>query len=225
VKVYYNKLWQMCLPKDASYYREAFWSGLVNFYGGDFTDYYINGQIYAKGRVEKKQLVGKYQVYYPNGNLKLDAEFANGAPVGKWTSFLQNGTADYEIRFTMENFKLHFLNQANPNYSLNSGSGKFSILLDKWDDIKFEFYGEYVNHAREGSWVYKQAGQKIIAEKYKKGKFKSGYVSTARGNISSTVSCIEAHIFMPPQLTQVSNLFFDTVESANHYSFIQKFGF
>ena len=225
IKVYYNRLWQMCLPENATYYRESFWTKHLNFFGGDFTDHYIDGQVYAKGRIESKKINGPYNVYYPNGKPKLRAQFVKGSPIGEWTFFLEDGTPDFEIQFSMDNFKIKILNASNTNYPVNSGTGKFRICIDKWDKLEFELLGELDNNRREGTWAYKQDGKKIIAEKYKKGKFKSGYVVTSIGNIPSNDTRIDALVFIPPQLTQVSNLFFDTVEAANHYSFIRKFGF
>lgn len=225
VKVYYNKLWQMCLPEKASYYRESFWAKHINFFGGNFTDYYMNGEVYAKGRLERKKINGAYQVFYSNGKHKLKAQFAKGSPTGKWTYYLEDGSPDFEIQFTLDNFNFNILNKANTNYPINSGTGKFSILLDKWDKIEFLFSGEYFNGAREGVWTNKQDGQKIISEKYKKGKFKSGYVATNIGNIASKDTQIDAFIFTPPQITQTTGLYFASFEAADYYSFIQKHGF
>ncbi len=225
VKVYYNKHWQICLPEKASYYRESFWANNANFYGGDFTDYYVSGSIYAKGRLERKKLHGAYKVFYPNGKAKLNAQFINGSPSGKWTFYLKDGSNDFEIQFTLDNFKFNIRNKANANYPINSGTGKFSILLDKWDKVDFLLLGEFLEGAREGAWAYKQDGQKIISEKYKKGKFRSGYVATSFGNISSSDTRIDALVFIPPHITQVAGLYFESVEAANNYSFIRIHGF
>ncbi len=70
VKVYFNKYWQICLPENAVYYRQAFWASHLNFFGGDFTDYYMNGTIYAKGRIENTTLNGAYICYYQNGKIQ-----------------------------------------------------------------------------------------------------------------------------------------------------------
>ncbi|WP_346857691.1 hypothetical protein [uncultured Draconibacterium sp.] len=224
IKIYFNELWQICIPEKASFYREAFWSKLSNYFGGDFTDYYSSGEIYATGRIEKKLIQGDYKVYYKNGNPKLKAHFINGNPAKKWTFFLDDGSIDYEVDIEFEEFKINILNKDNPNFAINSGTGEFSLLIDKWDNIEFIFSGEYVDNAREGQWAFIQNGEKVISEKYKKGKFKSGYVTTTIGNINSENSCITASIFTPPQITQVAGLYFVNAQAANYYSFIRKFG-
>lgn len=225
VKVYYNQLWQMCLPKDATYYRESFWGKHINFFGGDFTDYYTNGKVYATGRTERKKINGPYKVFYPNGNPKLKAEFANNSPCGKWTFYLADGTPDLEVNFFFDEFELKFLNESNPGFAINSGTGVFNIMLDKWDAFEFILSGEYLNNAREGKWAYTQNGQKIISEKYKKGKFRSGYMATNIGNVTLNDSRIDASTFIPPHLTQVAQLYFKSIEAANFYSFIKTQGF
>lgn len=221
IKVYYNSLWQICLPENAKYYRESFWAELGNFYGGNFTDYYINGKIYATGRTERGKVTGSYKVYYPNEQLKLKAQFIKGSPTGKWTFYLEDGTPDYEVEFFMDEFTLKIVNKNNPNYAINSGTGKFRIVFDKWDKIEFVFSGEYLNNEREGNWNFKQAGTKIISENYKKGKFKRGYFTGAFGAVSSSASNIDATIFIPPHISQVRNLFFDLNSTVAHYSFIR----
>uniref|UniRef100_UPI003216CAF9 hypothetical protein n=1 Tax=uncultured Draconibacterium sp. TaxID=1573823 RepID=UPI003216CAF9 len=225
VKVYYNKLWQICLPAEASFYREAFWAKGRNFYGGQFKDYYENGTIYAIGTIDKGKLDGPYKVYYSNGNPKLSGAFVNGLPNGKWTYFLKDGSPDYEVNITLDEFKVTILNKDNPNYPINSGTGQFNILLDQWDKIKFIFSGEYLNNTREGQWTYEQNGEKIISEKYKQGKFRSGYVSTNVGNVKIKNSHIGASIFIPPHVTQVAGLQFTTIEAVNFYGFIKIYGF
>lgn len=223
--VYYNDIWQICLPDKASYYRVAFWAKHRNFYGGDFSDYYINGEVYAKGRIESSQIKGTYKSYHKNGNIKLDAHFANSKPTEKWIFYLEDGTPDLEIDFFLDEFTLRFLNENSTNFASNSGTGKFKIVLDQWDKLDFTFSGEYENKEREGQWVYTQAGKKIIFETYKKGKFRRGYVSCAIGNLTSLSSKIDATIFIPPQITQVSNLFFDSYEAVDYYPFIKVSGF
>ncbi|MCY1722761.1 hypothetical protein OU798_20595 [Prolixibacteraceae bacterium Z1-6] len=163
-------------------------------------------------------------MYYQNGNLKLKGKFINGNPAGKWTFYLEDGAPDLEVNFNFDEFVLNVINKKNPNFSINSGTGKFSILLDKWNKAEFILEGELLNNNREGQWAYYQNNEKIISEKYKKGKFRSGYVKTNFGNISRTNSYIDASIFIPPQLTQVAGLYFTTVEAGNYYSFIKKMG-
>lgn len=225
VKVYFNKLWQICIPEKATFYREAFWAKGANTFGGQFTDYYINGQIYASGTIDKAKLCGPYKSYYKNGKLKIKGEFISNIPSGKWTFYLGDGTPDFEVEFILDEFDLNILNRENPYFQLNSGTGKFKLTLDSWGEIDFVLSGEYLNDAREGQWAYIQNKEKIISERYKKGKFKTGYVATNIGNINISSSRIDASTFVPPQLTQVAGLYFHSVEAANYYSFIQKSGF
>ena len=220
IRIYYNELWQICNPENALYYREAYWSDIFNFFGGNYKDYYINDRIYAEGRIEQALSTGGYKSYYPNGNLKIKGQFVKGKPNGKWIYYLENGETDFEIDFFFEDYKFNIVNERNPNYILNTGTGKFKILLDKWKNIEFVLTGEYENNEREGKWEYTQDGQKLIWENYKKGKFKRGYVITNIGTLSTTSTRLDASVLIPPQITQVRNLYFDDVETLNYYPFI-----
>ncbi|MCE4562697.1 hypothetical protein INQ51_00120 [Maribellus sp. CM-23] len=225
VKIYYNHLWQICLPENASYYREAFWAQHVNYFGGSFTDYYRDGNLYAKGRIESTQLTDDYVSYYPNGSEKIKGRFAKGLPVGRWTWFKEDGQAAFQVAFLMDEFKIQWMDSSHPDYAVNSGTGKFTLMLDNWNGFSFELQGEYQNEERNGKWQYIQGGKVIISENFKKGAFKSGFATTDNGKVNLTNTALKALTFVPPQLTQVRNLFFDSIEAANHYSFIQKFGF
>lgn len=220
VRVYFNQLWQICLPENATYYREAFWSDHYNFFGGDFKDYFLDGRIYAEGRTNRAILTGPYKCYYRNGNIKIKGQFLNGLPNGKWTYFLANGDNDYEIDFFFDEFTIHVINKSNPNFKLNSGTSQFRILLEKWGNIEFVLSGEFLDKKREGKWQYSQNGEKIIWENYKKGKFKKGFIATNMGSVSSKTTRLDASILVPPQLKQVRNLYFDSVETPNYYRFI-----
>lgn len=137
VKVYFNANWQICLPGEASFYRKAFWAKFLNNFGGEFEDYYASGELYAKGRLEKNRINGEYLEYYKNGNLKLKAHFANALPEGTWIYFNENGFEDMIVTFKDKSFELKITDQNNPNYHLNSGSGKFEIFIEKWQNISF----------------------------------------------------------------------------------------
>ena len=224
-RIYFNKYWQVCLPKKANFYRDGNWGGYTNFFVGSYTDFYISGEIFASGRVLKNKLDGKYKSYYKNGNLKITGQFIEGIPSGNWSYFLENGETDYNIEFSFDTFEFEFINKSNPNYQINSGTGKFHILLDKWENIKIEISGEYLNNERFGEWAYYQDGKKLIGEVYKKGKLKKGYMLSEIGRIKIVSSKIDASILVPPQTKQVRNLYFESIEASEFYPFIKLRGF
>ncbi len=224
-RIYFNKYWQVCLPEKAEYYRDGNWGGYTNFFVGNYTDYYIDGEMFATGKVEKKRFEGGYKSYYKNGNIKITGQFIKGLPSGEWTYFIENGEIDYKIKFSFDTFKFNFVNKSNPNFKVNSGTGKFRLLLDQWDDIKIEVSGEYLNNERAGEWAYSQNGKKLISEIYKKGKLKRGYMISDIGRIKIVATKIDASILVPPQIIQVRNLYFESTEATKFYPFILLRGF
>ena len=221
VTIYFNQYWQICKPDNAKFYREAFWAPRANFFGGDFTDYYIDGKMYATGRIESKKLNGAFTEFYHNGQQKISGQFVKGVPVGKWQYFLENGEPDFEVEFTMEDFKLHFSNPKNPNYSLNSGSGKFLIELDRWNNMTTELMGEFFAGERNGTWQYLQDGDALVTELYKNGKFKRGSLHTTMGKLKSESVTLNAVFFTPPYLLQINRMYFDYNNTITYYPFIR----
>ena len=224
-RIYFNKYWQICLPQNAKYFREGNWNKYINAFTGDYTDFYIGEEIFASGRILRTKYEGGYKCYYKNGNVKIQGQFIEGIPSGKWTYFLENGDTDYNIKFSFDAFEFEFINNSNPNFHINSGTGKFRILLDQWDDIKIEISGEYLNNERIGEWAYYQDGKKLISEVYKKGKLKRGYMISDIGRIKIVSSKIDASILIPPQIKQAQNLYFESVEASKFYPFIQLRGY
>lgn len=224
VKVYFNDNWQICLPGEASFYRKAFWAKLLNNFGGEFEDYYVSGELYAKGRLENNRINGEYLEYYKNGNLKLKAHFANALPDGTWTYFNEDGSEDMQVIFKNESFELKITGEDNPNFHLNSGNGEFEIVIEKWPDISFVLRGEYLDHLKTGKWTYSQGDEIILQEKHKNGEFRNGFVNTDQGRLPIADSALKPGIFIPPHINQMGGLYFSTVEAANYYSYIKTVG-
>ena len=221
IRVYFNEYWQISLPENASYYREAFWAKRANYFGGEFNDYYADGSLLAKGRIESTRLQGPFISYYPNGEVNVNGEFAKGLPIGKWKYFHENGNPDFEIEFILGEYSFNFIDSENPNFELNSGNGNFSILLGEWKDASVVLEGELKENQKTGNWKYIQNGETLILDVYKKGIFKRGYIQTAAGRLNTTSPVLDATFFTPPYLLQVRYLYFESETAAQHYSFIR----
>ncbi|WP_167618419.1 hypothetical protein [Maribellus sediminis] len=221
VTVYFNKYWQMCLPKEAVYYRESFWSPHLNYFGGNFTDYYADGTIYATGRIESILINGAYKSYYRNGQIKVSGQFAKGLPVGKWNWYLDDGRPDFEVEFTMGDYEIHLLNTENLDYQVNSGTGEFKVTLANWDGFTFVLKGEYEDGKRTGNWQFLQNGEKVISEQYRKGEFKRGYIVSPLGQVSTNSTYLDATFLAPPYLKQIRNLYFSSEEAVKYYPFVR----
>lgn len=220
-RIYFNQDWQICMPENASYYRESFWAKDLNFFGGNFTDFYADGRILAEGRIEFRQLNGPFTRYFRNGQVQTKGEFNKGMPVGKWLYYQENGDPDFEIEFTMGDYKLHFLNPEDPNFKVNSGTGHFSILLDNWHETRTSIEGNFENHLKTGDWKYIQDETTLVNEVYKKDKYKRGYMITVNGRVTTTSTVLDATFFTLPYLLRIEQLFFDSIETVGHYSFIR----
>ena len=220
IKVYYNSNWQICLPDDAAYYRESFWSGKQNFFGGDFKDYYNSGELFSEGTIDRKKMTGAYKSFYKNGQVQILGQFANGGPVGKWIFYLENGTPDYEIDFQMDDFSIRILSSENQNYAINTGTGNFYFFLEKWGDKYVTLKGGFKNFQRDGVWEYSYGSETIASETYREGKFKKGYFSTQNGQQSMQNSFIKAPALVPPHLSQIGLLLISSEEATDFYPFI-----
>lgn len=220
VKIYYNNYWQMCLPKNAAYYREGYWNARANFFEGEFTDYYIDGRKLAAGNFKGTQTDSNYQSYYPGGNVKATGQFAQGLPVGKWNWYLENGQPDYQIEFFMGEYKIELQNKQNPNYAVEDGNGEFTIVLANWNDLVIALRGKYKDHKKTGNWLYLQNGEKLVSEYYKKGEFKRGYVKSVMGQLDISSPYLDGTFLVPPYLQQVRKMYFASQEAAEYYPFI-----
>ncbi len=221
VKVYFNKFWQICPPENARFYREAFWSQSLNFFGGTFTDFYADGKTYAKGEILNKKMNGDFISFYKNGNTKTEGRVQSGIPVGKWKYYQENGEPDYFIDFDTEPFKIEIQNKNNPNYSINSGDGSFEITLDNWEGLKTVVSGEFSKFNKNGEWQYRRGSEVLVQEKYKNGIFKNGYISTASGKVTISDKAIDKSLLLPPYINQIYFLYFDSIDAVTYYPFIR----
>jgi len=54
-------------------------------------EFYENGEIKAKGKVENNKKNGKWKLYYENGNIFQIGAYSNGNEVWNWKTFHENG--------------------------------------------------------------------------------------------------------------------------------------
>lgn len=220
VKVYFNKYWEITLNDNAAYYRISNWNKSLNFFSGNFTDYYISGEKYAEGRILYNNLTGEFTRYYKNGVKMQQCNFSNGYPTGIMTFYLPSGEIDFTIVFLMDEFKINIVNKNNPNLSINSGTGSFSIILDKIEDIEFTLDGKFTENQKDGIWTLKRKNEIVFTDKYKKGNFKSGTYCTPTKTFLTEKPFINSNLFAPVYLTQVRSLIFESVQIVNEYPFI-----
>lgn len=220
IKVYFNKNWQICLPEEASYFRESFWSGIHNFFGGSFKDYYSTGELFSEGTIDRKKMIGAYKSYYKNGKVQVQGQFVSGGPVGKWMFFQENGEPDYEIEFAMDEFSIKIISPENQNYVINSGTGNFHIFIEKWGDMYIALKGAYKSFKRDGVWEYSYGNEIIASETYREGKFRKGTIYNQYGQQNTQNSFINASVLVPPHIAQIGLLLITSEEAAAFYPFI-----
>lgn len=225
VKVYYDENWQICLPDYAVFYRESLWSGINNFFGGSFQDFYSTGELFSEGTIEGKKMTGSYKSLNKNGKVQIQGQFANGEPVGKWTYFREDGAPDYEFEFTMDDFSVKILSPENHNYSINTGTGDFYFLIEKWSEMNIELKGAFKDFKRDGVWEYSFGDELIAVETYREGNFRKGYVKSQLGQQSMQNSLIKSSVLVPPHIVQISQLQFSSNEAAIFYPFISMASF
>jgi len=223
VTVYFNDKWQVCLPAQAAYYRTGFWQAKANFFVDGFTDYYADGKLMAKGSISANKLNGNYERFYSNGTLKVKGKFSKGFPVGTWTWFLETGKPDYTITFSFDTYTIDVINTKNPNYKLNSGTGKFSFVVDEWAKNKITLEGEMDNFKKTGKWKFKRNNEVLISEQYKDGDFKQGYILSPFGQMNINSPYLDGSFLTPAYLNEVERLDIVSHQAAEYHSFIGAF--
>ena len=221
VTVYFNHYFEITSKEKASYFRTAFWSDGLNFFGGLFTDYYISGEKLAEGYLDRKKLQGNFIKYYRNGNKMVAGGFKDGLPVGKMTFYKENGEPDFEVHFEFDEFDIRIINQENPMFTaVNSKEGKFSVIIERIHDVDFTLKGKYTGQLKEGVWSYNQGNIPITKETFIRGKFRSGTIITQFGTKTTMNSYLKSDVFEPPYCKQIRNLLFESAETKNLYPYI-----
>jgi len=102
---------------------------------GEWTDYYTDGKIRAKGNYLNNQRSGKWTFYYKNGKVEQTGEYIRGRTTGIWTWYYENGTIEREESFF---------------------NGKEDgILVEYSEEGRIITRGDYVEGEKEGEWYYK----------------------------------------------------------------------
>jgi antitoxin component YwqK of YwqJK toxin-antitoxin module len=70
-----------------------------NKIGGEYREYYKNGQIKANINYEAGEPNGIAQYYYPNGNIKMTGRYKEGNRKGKWEVYNTHGKLIREIKY------------------------------------------------------------------------------------------------------------------------------
>lgn len=82
------------------FYADGKPSFLINFETGESTNWFENGSIQSKGKVNSNMAQeGKWVIYYQNGQINTEGNYSNGQKTGVWTFYNESGKKTAEQTF------------------------------------------------------------------------------------------------------------------------------
>ncbi|RPI41566.1 MAG: hypothetical protein EHM46_06280 [Bacteroidetes bacterium] len=115
---------------------------------GQWTDYYISGEVRAKGVYENNLRSGGWTFYYRSGEVEQRGQFDRGRYQGQWTWYYPNGNSWRE-----------------ENYLNGREDGPFV----EYDQVgKILTKGNYVSGEMDGEWIYQ------VGDHEERGKYVMG---------------------------------------------------
>lgn len=124
--------------------------GIVDEQGnkkGSWTDFYVSGEVRAKGNYRNNRQNGDWVFYFKNGKTEQRGQFLNGRFNGQWTWYYDSGELWRDESY------------------FNGREDGYSTEYDKQGNVITE--GNYINGEKDGKWVHivgdhKEEGSYII---------------------------------------------------------------
>ncbi|MDL2245900.1 trypsin-like peptidase domain-containing protein, partial [Parabacteroides sp. OttesenSCG-928-J18] len=175
VTEYFDKEWNRCDAKNASFYRIITYSA-PHKPKGVVKDYYMSGQLQGEATFvhidyddEGKNFIeGKMTTYYRSGKPQSESIYFNNKPNGPHTEYYENGTKKSEIHFYFgvpDGTMTSYYPNGNPNMVsiYDNGSIKNNKYLQFSEDGEscFLVYDEDFNRNRD-SWEYNGANGRLV---------------------------------------------------------------
>jgi len=109
---------------------------------GIWEEYYVNGNLKARGTYRNDLKVGNWVYYHENGQLEQQGVYAeNGKPLGKWVWYYENG------------------NLWREEFFINGLQDGLVTEFDPYGNVISE--GEYFEGLEEGKWIYNLENHRI----------------------------------------------------------------
>jgi len=119
--------------------------GIMNEEGkreGAWEEYYVNGNIRARGSYINDFKIGEWVYYHENGQLEQKGDYdENGKPIGKWVWYYDNGNL-WREEFFINGLRDGLVTEFDPSGNIISE-------------------GEYFEGLEEGKWIYNFENHRI----------------------------------------------------------------
>ncbi len=149
--------------------------GIVDEQGrrkGDWKDFYVTGELKAKGSYQNNRKSGVWNFYFRNGKIEQKGNFLNGRFDGEWIWYYDtgeiwrmenyfNGNEDgYAVEYSRDGSII-----AEGNYITGEKDGKWVHMVGDHKEV-----GNYISGLREGKWIYYYSdGSKKFEGNYVRG--------------------------------------------------------
>lgn len=222
VEIYYDSMWQITGYDESECKRKAQWKKTIDFFEGEFVDYYRDGSIMTTGRYNKGKLNGSLLMFYPNQNLKCRGEFINGELTGIWEYYFEDGKLNYKVDVDNDLFVIKECYNEMGDTMVYQSTGEWGIKIPKWERREFyTFSGKFSNGERTGKWRATDGEKLMLTETYKNGKFKRGIYHHDRRSEYLREAIIKEWIFKPFYLNRTDVIIFAPGTDKEKYPFIK----
>lgn len=207
VRIYFNNLWEITTPDDASFYRITRWGSNAFYYDGSYADYTIKGQLVSTGKYVSGDRNGEFKFYYPDGTLKEDISFDMKHPDGIWKIYYPDSKLNLVINANYDSYKVAECYDSLGKNMLKNGSGKWEYTFPNYkNDYYNKLSGQLQNGKRVGHWQYWTGDRLFIDESYNSGKLiVSNYFQGVRENTVRKI-LMGPWIFIPASVLRTENM-------------------
>jgi antitoxin component YwqK of YwqJK toxin-antitoxin module len=149
--------------------------GIVDEQGnrrGEWKDFYITGELRARGNYLNNRRTGEWTFYFKNGKVEQNGRFLNGRFDGEWIWYYDTGEIWREETYfngSEDGYAAEYSKSgdiiAAGNYINGEKDGEWIHVVGDHKEV-----GEYISGLREGKWIYYyEDGSKKFEGNYVRG--------------------------------------------------------
>ena len=139
---------------------------------GEWKDFYISGEIKARGNYSNNRKSGKWIYYFKSGKVEQTGQFLNDRYDGEWIWYYDTGEVWREENYfngSEDGFAVEYDRSVNiiasGNYINGEKDGEWVHIVGDHKEV-----GNYISGLREGKWVYYyEDGSKKFEGNYVRG--------------------------------------------------------
>lgn len=173
--------WKKCDKDKATYYRIT---NEVNAEStsGNITDFWMNDNIYRKGRYINGKKKGYFVYYHESGNTKSEGRYSNDKRVGAWKYYYEDGSPWQNVYYEKgQRYVDQYWNEQG-KLKVDLGSGEYEGIYE-YNSITLREIGSFTEYQKDGIWKgYTQEGELYFEERYKNGELLQAHSFDEEGN-------------------------------------------